>query len=433
MKSLYVKILLCSLLTLLLSLGAFFVISTSVTRGVAGPRGLIADMHAWQTAEAVQAYESGGAAALAGYMTNLHRFLKERDYLTDSQGKDLLTGEDRSPLLRLSRRFPESPSEYNGHIVLVNPSPDGRYRLVIVADPPIPLRTLFPYYFLILVAVALVCWLLALNIANPLRELAHAVDRFGRGELDVRLNSRRSDEIGVLSRSFDRMADRIGMLVTAERRLLQDVSHELRSPLARLSFAAELTRTADDRDAAVARLKKEIDRLTTLVSTLLEVTRAEGDPSATPLEPVRLGELLRDVVEDCRMEAEVRGCRIGVTGNLDLPFRGDRELLRRAVENVLRNAIRHTPEGAAVDVDMESTGQSARICVRDSGPGVPEELLPRIFQPFFRVDDSRDSATGGVGLGLAIASRAIAVHHGRVWAENGSPGLHVWIELPLAS
>ena len=433
MKSLYVKILLCSLLTLLLSLGAFFVISTSVTRGVAGPRGLIADMHAWQTAEAVQAYESGGAAALAGYMTNLHRFLKERDYLTDSQGKDLLTGEDRSPLLRLSRRFPEPPSEYNGHIVLVNPSPDGRYRLVIVADPPIPLRTLFPYYFLILVAVALVCWLLALNIANPLRELAHAVDRFGRGELDVRLNSRRSDEIGVLSRSFDRMADRIGMLVTAERRLLQDVSHELRSPLARLSFAAELTRTADDRDAAVARLKKEIDRLTTLVSTLLEVTRAEGDPSATPLEPVRLGELLRDVVEDCRMEAEVRGCRIGVTGNLDLPFRGDRELLRRAVENVLRNAIRHTPEGAAVDVDMESTGQSARICVRDSGPGVPEELLPRIFQPFFRVDDSRDSATGGVGLGLAIASRAIAVHHGRVWAENGSPGLHVWIELPLAS
>lgn len=433
MKSLYVKILLCSLLTLLLSLGAFFVISTSVTRGVAGPRGLIADMHAWQTAEAVQAYESGGAAALAGYMTNLHRFLKERDYLTDSQGKDLLTGEDRSPLLRLSRRFPEPPSEYNGHIVLVNPSPDGRYRLVIVADPPIPLRTLFPYYFLILVAVALVCWLLALNIANPLRELAHAVDRFGRGELDVRLNSRRSDEIGVLSRSFDRMTDRIGMLVTAERRLLQDVSHELRSPLARLSFAAELTRTADDRDAAVARLKKEIDRLTTLVSTLLEVTRAEGDPSATPLEPVRLGELLRDVVEDCRMEAEVRGCRIGVTGNLDLPFRGDRELLRRAVENVLRNAIRHTPEGAAVDVDMESTGQSARICVRDSGPGVPEELLPRIFQPFFRVDDSRDSATGGVGLGLAIASRAIAVHHGRVWAENGSPGLHVWIELPLAS
>ena len=316
---------------------------------------------------------------------------------------------------------------------MLNASSDGRYRLIFVADPPIPPRSLFPYYFLILVAVALVCWLLALNIANPLRELAHAVDRFGRGELDVRLNSRRSDEIGVVSRSFDRMADRIGTLVTAERRLLQDVSHELRSPLARLSFAAELTRTADDRDAAVARLKKEIDRLTTLVSTLLEVTRAEGDPSAAPLEPVRLGELLRDVVEDCRMEAEIRGCRIGVSGNLDLPFRGGRELLRRAVENVLRNAIRHTPGGASVNVGMESTGQTARICVRDSGPGVPDELLPRIFQPFFRVDDSRDSATGGVGLELAIASRAIAVHHGRVWAENGSPGLLVWIELPLAS
>jgi len=433
MKSLYVKILLCSLLTLLLSLGAFFVISTSVTRGVAGPRGLIADVHAWQTAEAVKAYESGGAAALETYMTNLHRFLKEREYLTDSKGKDLLTGEDRSPLLELSRPPTERPREYNGHIAMVNASSDGRYRLIIVADPPIPLRTLFPYYFLILVAVVLVCWLLALNIANPLRELAHAVDRFGRGELDVRFNSRRSDEIGVLSRSFDRMADRIGTLMTAERRLLQDVSHELRSPLARLSFAAELTRTADDRDAAAARLKKEIDRLTTLVSTLLEVTRAEGDPSAAPLEPVRLDEVLRDVVEDCQVEAQARGCKIGLTGNLALPFRGDRELLRRAVENVVRNAIRHAPPESSVDVNIESAGQMARVCVRDSGPGVPEELLPRIFQPFFRVDDSRDSATGGVGLGLAIASRAIAVHHGRVWAENGSPGLQVWIELPLAS
>lgn len=433
MKSLHLKILLCCLITLLLSLAGFFVISMFVARRAAGPRGLIADIHAWQTFEAAEAYESGGTAGLKAYMSRLNRFLKERDYLTDSQGNDLLTGENRSALLKLARPASEPPREFRGQIVIVNPSVDGRYRLITVVDPPIGLWSLFPYYSLIFVAVALVCWLLALNIASPLRDLARAVERFGRGELDLRLRWRRGDEIGDLSRSFDRMADRIGTLVTAERRLLQDVSHELRSPLARLSFAAELTRTAEDRDAAVARLNKEIDRLTELVGTLVEVTRAEGDPSASNLELVRLDDLLHDVVEDCRLEAEARGCSIGVNGNVDLSFRGDRELLRRAVENVVRNAIRHTPEGSVVNVEMKGTKQIARICVRDSGPGVPEELLSRIFEPFFRADDSRDKATGGVGLGLAIAHRAVSVHQGRVWAENASPGLQVWIELPLAS
>ncbi len=201
----------------------------------------------------------------------------------------------------------------------------------------------------------------------------------------------------------------------------------------RLSFAAELTRTATDRNAAAERLKKEIDRLTDLVGALVEVTRAEGDPSATHLEPLHLGDLLRDVVEDCRVDADARGCAIGVNGDLDLTLPGDRELLRRAVENVVRNAIRYTPRGTTVDVRMENGGQTVRISVHDSGPGVPEELLPKIFQPFFRADDSRDSSTGGVGLGLAIAYRAISVHHGRLWARNENPGLCVCIELPLTA
>jgi len=432
MRSVYLKILLWCFVTLLLSLVAFFVVSTFVS-GAAARGGFITDIHAWQTAEAVHAYESGGSAGLAAYLGNLHHFLKERDYLADAGGKDLLTGEDRSELLKLTRPPSERPQESNGHLVMVTPSRDNRYRLIIVGPPPISIQSLIPYYFLILVAIALVCWMLALNIARPLRDLARAVDRFGRGELDVRLNSHRRDEIGELSRSFDRMAERIGTLVTAERRLLQDVSHELRSPLARLSFAAELTRTAPDRGAAVERLKKEIDRLTDLVGTLVEVTRAEGDPSATRLEPLQLGELLRSVVDDCRVDADARGCSIGVNGEVDLTLRGDRELLRRAVENVVRNAIRYTPRGSTVDVKMESAGHNARISVRDCGPGVPEELLPKIFQPFFRVDDSRDSSTGGVGLGLAIAYRAISVHHGRLWAQNVHPGLNVCIELPLAA
>jgi two-component system sensor histidine kinase CpxA len=178
-------------------------------------------------------------------------------------------------------------------------------------------------------------------------------------------------------------------------------------------------------------LKKEIDRLTDLVGALVEVTRAEGDPSATRLESMQLGELLRSVLDDCRVDADARGCGIGVNGAFDPVLRGDRELLRRAVENVVRNAIRYTPRGSTVDVNVESAGQTVRISVRDSGPGVPEELLPKIFQPFFRVDDSRESSTGGVGLGLAIAMRAVGLHHGTISARNADPGLQVWIELPL--
>ena len=432
MRSVYFRILLWCFVTLLLSLVAFVMVSTFVS-GAAARGAFITDIHAWQTASAVQAYESGGSQSLAAYLGRLHHYMKEQDYFTDTRGTDLLTGEDRSGLLKLARPASERPQQSNGHLVMITPSIDNRYRFISLLPPPFGIQSLLPYYFLILVAIALVCWMLALSIARPLRDLARAVDRFGRGELDVRLKSGRRDEIGELSRSFDRMAERIGMLVTAERRLLQDVSHELRSPLARLSFAAELTRKAPDRDAAAERLKKEIGRLTDLVGALVEVTRAEGDPSATRLEPLQLGDLLRSVVDDCRVDAEARGCGIDVNGELDLSLQGDRELLRRAVENVVRNAIRHTPRGSTVEVKMESAGEIARISVRDSGPGVPEELLPKIFQPFFRVDDSRDSSTGGVGLGLAIASRAISVHHGRLWAQNVHPGLSVCIELPLAA
>ncbi len=229
MRSVYFKILLWCFVTLLLSLAAFVLVSAFVS-GAAARGGFITSLHAWQTAEAAQAYESGGAPGLDAYLGKLRLFLKERDYLTDTRGRDLLTGEDRSSLLKLARPNSERPQQSNGHMVMITPSLDNRYRLITVADPPIAIQSLLPYYVPILVGVALLCWMLALNIASPLRELARAVDRFGRGELDVRLKSRRRDEIGELSRSFNRMAERIGMLVTAERRLLQDISHELRSP-----------------------------------------------------------------------------------------------------------------------------------------------------------------------------------------------------------
>jgi two-component system sensor histidine kinase CpxA len=316
--------------------------------------------------------------------------------------------------------------------VVVYPSADGRYRFLVVFEDYFDPSAYLPYYVLILVAIALLCWILATNLASPLRSLARMVDRFGAGDLSVRVNSARKDEIGEVGRAFDRMAERIGTLLTAERRLLQDISHELRSPLARLSFAAELARTAEDRDGASDRIKKEIGRLTDLVGGLIEMTRAEGDPAATGSDELRLDELVGEVVDDCQVEAAARGCGIEFAGGEGLEMRGDREVLRRAVENVVRNAIRYTPAGTSVEVALGTAGASARISVRDRGPGVPAGDLEKIFQPFYRVDDSRHAATGGVGLGLAIASRAIGLHHGRLWAENTGPGLRVWIELPMA-
>src|SRR5438876_4978437 len=239
---------------------------------------------------------------------------------------------------------------------------------MIVLPQPLDLSSSFPYSVLVLAAIALLCWALAVNIGSPLRSLARTVDRFGRGELSLRVNSRRRDEIGDLARSFDQMAERLQTLLTAERRLLQDISHELRSPLARLSFAAELTKTAEDRTAAAARLHKEIDRLTSLVGALLEMTRLEGEPSAQRLGEVSLHLLVQELVDDCRLEAEARECRLQLEAGCDVTVQGDRELLRRAVENVLRNAIRYAPVGTPIETRLDASADAAVITIRDYGP-----------------------------------------------------------------
>ena len=432
MKSVYAKISLWSFATLVLSLVAFLGVTRVVSFQASHRTGQFGQIQSMELEEAREAYEAGGPAKLQVFIDRLHRYVPGGHYLVDAKGRDVLSGQDRSALLAAAELEGATPRRTGGPMIVMAKSPDGLYRWIVEMKPPaVELKSYLPYYAVIFGAVALVCWLLALNIASPLRALARTVDRLGAGDLNARVNSSRGDEIGDLSRAFDRMAERIGTLLTAERRLLQDVSHELRSPLARLSFAAELVRTAEDREAAVARLKKEIQRLTDLVGALLQVTRAEGDPSSTSPEEVRLDTLVDEVVEDCRVEAAARGCSIALADSGQLEVRGDRELLRRAIENVVRNSIRYAPPESAVDVRLDRAKDTARISVRDRGPGVPEESLQKIFQPFFRVDDSRDSSTGGTGLGLAIAKRAVGVHHGELWANNAQPGLQVCIELPL--
>lgn len=424
MKSVYLRILVWFLGTVALSMLAFIFVSGYITYR-ARP-----ELNAMIFQESIQAYGSGGSQGLATRLQQLHKFLRGEHYLTDAQGHDLVTGEDLSPLLSSIESKWDTPTISHGHVIVGFKSPDNRYRLISVMPLPYEVLQFILFYVLILLAVGMVCWALALNIASPLRNLARSVDRFGRGDLSVRINSRRQDEIGALGKAFDEMAERIETLLISERRLLQDVSHELRSPLARLSFAVELVKQSPD-DTTITRLKKEIGRLTHLVSALVEITRSEENPFSCVMEQVQLGAIMKEVVEDCRLEATARKCRINFGQKQDLMVIGSGELLRRAFENILRNAIRYTPENSSVEVEIKADAAAAIISVRDYGPGVPEKLLSKIFQPFFRVDDSRNGATGGMGLGLAIARRAIDVHHGRLVAVNATPGLKVQMQLPL--
>jgi two-component system sensor histidine kinase CpxA len=256
------------------------------------------------------------------------------------------------------------------------------------------------------------------------------VDRFGRGDLTARIVFNRHDEIGNLARSFNAMAERIEVLLTAERRLLQDVSHELRSPLSRLSFAVELVRDAADPDSAMGKVRREIDRLSHLIGTLLEVNNYEWDPAARKTESVPVGSLTAEIAADCSLEAEARNVQISTGIRSTNAIEGDPELLRRAIENVLRNAIRFSPSGSDVTVEVDDVDRGIIVTVSDHGPGVPEHLLSRIFDPFFRADLSRETSLGGIGLGLSIARRAVLLHQGEITATNTLPGLRIAITVP---
>jgi two-component system sensor histidine kinase CpxA len=284
----------------------------------------------------------------------------------------------------------------------------------------------------VLLASALAGWVLAAHLARPLRGLRRIVERYGQGDLSARVQSKRGDEIGALERSFDQMAERIETRLSAERRLLQDVSHELRSPLARLAFAVELARSGENPGAALGRINREVGRLTVLVEELLKLAQAEGDPSSREPEDFPLRDLLLALAEDHALEAGARGCRLTVSAQEPGMVRGERELLRRAVENVLRNAVRHAPDETAIATELRQQPGTVTVAIRDHGPGVPDANLVMIFEPFYRVDSDRSRTSGGIGLGLSIARRAVELHSGRILARNAHPGLCVAIELPAA-
>jgi signal transduction histidine kinase len=237
----------------------------------------------------------------------------------------------------------------------------------------------------------------------------------------------------LLASDLDTMAERVRNLLELKQQLLRDVSHELRSPLARLQLALSLARRQENTgvERQLARIACEADRLEELIARTLTLARLERPMQGLESIPVDIAELLTQIVNDVGIEAEAHGSTVALETDRPLPVNGDPELLRSAMENVIRNAVRYGPPGSKVGIEARRTGGEIEILVRDSGPGVPEKDLELIFEPFYRVDAARNRAVGGDGLGLAIAARAVGIHGGRIQARNlEAGGLVVQLILP---
>ncbi|HEX8336134.1 MAG TPA: ATP-binding protein, partial [Pyrinomonadaceae bacterium] len=263
------------------------------------------------------------------------------------------------------------------------------------------------------------------------------------GDLSARVGPRlggRRDELAAMGHDFDEMASRVETLVGAQARLLRDISHELRSPLARLSVALDLARKRAGAAAAgdLDRIEREAKRLNEMIGQLLALSRWESNGECQPAESFDLATLVREVAADADFEAQGRNCSVVITESEACELKGTPQLLRSAVENVVRNAVRYTAEGTAVKISLRRLwaggAAEAVVAVRDEGAGVPAESLQDIFRPFYRMDDSRTRETGGTGLGLAITERAVRLHGGTVTAANvEGGGLVVKMRLPVSA
>jgi two-component system OmpR family sensor kinase len=381
----------------------------------------------------------GGIEALREWLKETHRTQGPSLFVVDAQGRDLLgrpvpmqalararelAASDESP--RAAREVAAAGGE---RYVLFTPL-EGEPRRPRRPPPPPP------WELAIIVGIAsfAVSGLLAWYLARPIRALRWAFGAAAEGRLETRarpLMKGRRDEIADLGDDFDRMAEQLQGLVAAQRRLLHDVSHELRSPLARLQAAIGLARQSPAKlEASLERIEHEVTRLDELVGEALTLARLESGAPEAAVETIDLADLVADVAEDARFEAHAANRHLALQSVDKLLVRGRSELLHRAVENVVRNAVKYTAAGTEVELNLYMAGACAVLVVSDRGPGIPPAELERVFEPFYRI--SGDTVKG-FGLGLAIARRAVMAHGGHISAHNRERGgLVLKIELPLA-
>ena len=404
--------------------------------------------------DSVSAYEDGGQHGLLEYFENLDHTQHVRAFLFDERGNELSGRGAPDWAMRMAAGGPRIP--HDGFIFPAPPmqrdsraSSDGKHRYTLVLGLPPGPRVFFgprglpvPFLIIAIISSGLVCYLLAWYMTKPIVRLRTATRQLAAGDLSARTGApatARSDEVAGLMRDFDAMAERIETLLKAQSRLLNDISHELRSPLARLNVALGLARQRAGVESAdmLDRIELEASRLNELIGRILTLARLEDGEQTAPQTPVALDEIVLSVTEDAEFEAQARHCHVRTSiPEGDWTVHGNASLLHSAVENVVRNAIRYTQEGSAVDVDLTSETKAgvheAVLRVSDSGLGVLLEILLKLFELFYRLDDARERQTGGVGFGLAITERAVRFHGGKVSASNRQAGgLVIEIRLPL--
>jgi two-component system sensor histidine kinase CpxA len=399
--------------------------------------------------QAQMAADRGGVQGLKAWAEDMDRREATPLLLLDEQGQDLL-GRPVSPSVtaRLNRERMHDEREPQFRPPPIRPPlirlADGSRYLYVPDFQSVTLGRILNRPRVIAVPVliaalvsALACLLLSRYLTLPLERLRRTTQQFAAGDLTQRVTpgmGKRKDEIADLALAFDKMAERLEKVFGAQRQLLRDASHELRSPLARLQVALALARQrASGADKELDRIERETERLNELIGRLLSLSRLEAGVDSASVEAIDLPELLQSLVEDARFEATARGCRVTLHETVPAIVTANALWLHSALENVVRNAIKYTKEGTDVEISLRNdTAKPGWIAirVRDHGPGVPEEALPHLFEPFVRVGEARDRASGGYGLGLAIADRAVRLFGGEITARNEpGGGLSVLIRL----
>jgi len=402
--------------------------------------------------------QNGGVAGLRSFLTAMHNAHFPPVYAVDDQDRELLMRNvapeilQQARILFLQATYPEAirqafgedrhryllfvPLPEHGFADRPLPLPHNDYFSDAPPpprEPPSPLLPIFAGTFASLIFSAALAW----YFAKPIRSLRNAFAALAKGDLETRVGSlmgKRRDELSDLGQNFDYMAGQIHSLMYAQQRLLHDVSHELRSPLARIQAAIGLAQQQPEKtQAMLERIERESQRISDLVGELLVLSRLEVGVPGSEAHEFDIGGLLDDIVEDTRFEAERHEVTIRYDGIEETLVKGRSELLHRAIENVLRNALQHCKKGGEVSVDARFNTEKRRLqlTVDDQGPGVAENDLSAIFKPFFRGGDR--TKANSIGLGLAIAFRSIEVHGGHLQASNRPQGgLRIEIDIPFS-